>query len=73
MNHMTHHLSSADISIFYWKSTNIPISRNADGDCILMHNFSSFIVLKDLFNKYDCNFDDLSKNGYFFETKVMTS
>ena len=35
MNHVTHPLSPAGISIFYWKS-----SRNTDIDWILRHNFS---------------------------------
>ena len=32
-------LSSADISIVHRKSANFAISRNADIDCILVHNF----------------------------------
>ena len=32
INHVTHPLSSADISIFYWKSTSFPISTNPDID-----------------------------------------
>ena len=39
VNHVTHHLGSADISIFYQKSANFSISRNADIDCILIRNF----------------------------------
>ena len=42
MNHVTHPLSSADISIFHRKSANFAISRNADIDCILIHNFYLF-------------------------------
>ena len=32
-------LSSADISIFHWKSANFAVSKNADIDCILIHSF----------------------------------
>ena len=39
INHVTHPLSSADISIFLPDSENYAISRNTDRDCILMHNF----------------------------------
>ena len=39
-NHMTRPLISADISIFFHcKSVTFVISRNADVDCILIHNF----------------------------------
>ena len=36
---VTHHLSSADISIFHRKSLIFVIARNTDKDCILIHNF----------------------------------
>ena len=39
MNHVTHILSYADISIFYRKPANFVISRNTDIDCILIYNF----------------------------------
>ena len=39
INHVTHPLSSADISIFHRKSANFVISRNTDIGCILIHNF----------------------------------
>ena len=39
MNHVTHTLTSADISIFYRKSAHFVISRNTDIDCILVHKF----------------------------------
>ena len=39
MDHVTHPLNSADISIFHRKSANFVISRNTDIDCILLHNF----------------------------------
>ena len=42
MNHVTHPLSSADISIFHWKSVYFAVSRNTDIDSILMHNFYFF-------------------------------
>ena len=42
MNHVTHPLSSADISIFQRKSANFAISRNTDIDCILIHDFYLF-------------------------------
>ena len=32
-------VTSADISIFHWKSANFVISRNTDIDCILVHDF----------------------------------
>ena len=33
-------LSSADISIFHWRSAKFAISRNTDDiDCILIYNF----------------------------------
>ena len=37
--HMTHPLSSADISIFYRKSAIFVVSGNTGIDCILMYNF----------------------------------
>ena len=39
MNHVTHPLSSAEISIFYRKSANFAVSKNTDIDCNLIHNF----------------------------------
>ena len=39
INHVTHQLSSADISIFSRKSANFATSRNTDIDWILIHNF----------------------------------
>ena len=42
MNHVTHPLSSADISIFQQKSANFATSRNADIDYTLIHNFYLF-------------------------------
>ena len=42
LNHVTHHLSSAGISIFFLlhrKSANFAIRRHTDIDCILTHNF----------------------------------
>ena len=39
MNHVTHHLSSTDISIFHWKPANFAKPRNTDIDCIWTHNF----------------------------------
>ena len=69
MNHVTHTLSSSDISIFHRKSANLTLSRNADIDCMLVLNFQgffySFWVFKNFFNKYDSNFDYFSKNGYY--------
>ena len=37
MNHVTHPLNSADISIFFTGNQQI-LLRNADIDCILIHN-----------------------------------
>ena len=42
LNHVTQPLSSANISIFSWKSANFALSRNTDTDCILVHNFQFF-------------------------------
>ena len=39
MSHVTQPSSSADISIFYWKSANFAVSKNTDIDCILIYNF----------------------------------
>ena len=39
INHVTHPLSSADISIFHRKSAIFVISGYIGIDCILMHNF----------------------------------
>ena len=44
MNHVTHTLSSADISIFHRKSANLALSRNADIDCMLVLNFQVFFT-----------------------------
>ena len=38
INHVTHHLSSAGISIFHQKSAHFAIPGNADIDCIWKHN-----------------------------------
>ena len=64
MNHVTHPLTSADISIFYRKSANFVTSRNTDIDFILVHNFNYFSFSCFLFNKPCYNFDDVNKNGY---------
>ena len=67
MNHLTHHLGSADISIFYQKSANFAISRNTDEIPFryIISNYSNFsAVFKGCFNKHDHNFGDVSKNGY---------
>ena len=66
MNHVTHPLISAGISVFHHKSASFAISRNANIDCVLIRNFNSFNlfrVLKDCFNKHGYNFDDVIKNG----------
>ena len=39
INHATQPMSSAEISSFHQKSANFVISRNADINCILIHNF----------------------------------
>ena len=39
MNHVTHLISSAEISIFTQKSENFAILRNTGIDCILVQNF----------------------------------
>ena len=43
-NHLTHPLSSADISIFHQKSAFFIISRNTNIDCILIHNLYLFLI-----------------------------
>ena len=68
MHHVTHPLSSADISIFHQKSANFALSKNTDIDCIFVHNlyffFYFFWVIKDIFNKHGYNFDDANKIDY---------
>ena len=39
MNHETHPLRSADISIFHQNLANLAIPENTNIDCILIHNF----------------------------------
>ena len=39
LNHVTHLLSSANISIFHRKSASFAISENTNIDCTLVHNF----------------------------------
>ena len=48
MGHLTHLLISADITIFHRKSANFSISRNADIDCILIHNFYFYTFVESL-------------------------
>ena len=55
MNHMTHTLSCADMSVFSVEIKSIAISRNTD--------INSIKVFKDCFNKHGYNFDDVSKKG----------
>ena len=40
------------LSFFHWKSSNFPISRNTDKDCILIHNSLNFSWL---FKDYPIN------------------
>ena len=43
MNHVSHPLSSADVSFFcHQKSANFAMSRNINKDCILIHKFLFF-------------------------------
>ena len=58
---MTHTLSSADMSIFYQKSTTFVLVRNTDKNCTLM---LKFLVFKGCSNNNACNFDNVSKIGY---------
>ena len=73
INHVTHPLSSDDISIFSKEISNFSISRNTDADWL--HFDSQFLILLTLFcfNKHGYYFDNFSKNGYssFFEIKVF--
>ena len=66
MNHVTHPLHSADISIFHRKLANFAISKTTDIAYILVHNFYFFKIfvesLKVFFNKYGNRFDNVSKN-----------
>ena len=39
MNHSTHPISSADISIFSVEISKFAILTNTDIDCIVLHNF----------------------------------
>ena len=63
MNHVTHTLSSADISIFspeiilLYQETQIEIALSSNSV-----NFSW--VFNYFFNKPSYNFDDISKNSY---------
>ena len=54
---------SADISIFQQKSATFITQINTDKDCISIHSNFSW-VLKGLFNKHGCNFDDVIKIGF---------
>ena len=58
MNHMTHSLSSADISIFSSEISKFYYIKNAN---II---FDFFWVFEDLFIKHEYNFDDVNKIGY---------
>ena len=67
LNHMTHPLSSSDISTFF--TGNQPILLYQEIQIYipfryLISNSSNFSwVFKDCFNKHGHNFDDVSKNG----------
>ena len=60
MKQVMHPLSSADTN-FSPKISKFVVSRNADIDCILVHNFYLF---KLSLNKHGYNFVDVGKNGY---------
>ena len=65
--YLIHRLISANISIFHRESATFVISRNTELDWIYYIVYNSFNfgeVLKDCFNKYGCNFDNISKIGY---------
>ena len=67
INHVTHPLGSADISIFHRKSANFATSRNPHIDWILIYNFNFFNfswVFSNCFKKHGYKFDDVSKNNY---------
>ena len=67
MNCVTHPLNSADISIFYRKSSNFAILENTILIAfwyIISNYFDFFWVFKDLFDKHGYNFVDVSKIGY---------
>ena len=63
-----HPLSSADISIFYWKSAKFAI-LNTDiyrlyFDALFLTHLTFFLSRERFFYKHGYNFDDISKNGY---------
>ena len=60
-------LSSADISIFYWKSAILlyqEIQIKTAFWYLISNSVNFFRVFKDYFNKHGYIFDDISKNGY---------
>ena len=69
MNHMTYPLSSADISIFSSQISKFCYVRKykytLHFEHIISNSFDFFWVFKELFDKQGCNFDDVSKIGYF--------
>ena len=68
INYVTHHLSSADISIFsleisnfcYFKKYRYRLHFNTKFLILL----TLFLVFKGCSNKCGCNFDDIAKIGY---------
>ena len=58
MNHVTHPLSSAVLSIFNRKSANFAISENTNIDCILVipNSFKFFLSLQRFFDKLGYSF-----------------
>ena len=73
MNHLTHPLISANISIFSPEISKSCYIKNTDIDCIWYIIFNSFNfswVFKDCLNKHARNFDDVTEIGYASLLKI---
>ena len=68
INHMTHHLISADISIFSPEISKFFCIKKhryrLDFDTQFLIFFKFSWVFNNCFNKHCCNFDDVIKNGF---------
>ena len=68
MNHVTHPLSSAEISIFSTRNQQTFLYQEIQMQtafwCIDSNSYKFFWVFKVCFKKYGYNFDDASKNGH---------
>ena len=68
INHVTHHLRSANISIFFTRTQQILLYQEIQIKpsfwYIISNSLTFFWVLKNCFNKNGYNFYHFSKNGY---------